>query len=53
MEDTGRRDILANIPLGRLARPEAVAREIAFLASEDAAYATGVTIDVNGGSFMC
>jgi len=25
---------------------------IAFLASEDAAYVTGVTIDVNGGSFM-
>jgi len=44
--------LLANIPLGRLARPEEVATVIAFLASDDAAYVTGVTIDVNGGSFM-
>jgi NAD(P)-dependent dehydrogenase (short-subunit alcohol dehydrogenase family) len=29
-----------------------VATVIAFLASDDAAYVTGVTIDVNGGSFM-
>jgi NAD(P)-dependent dehydrogenase (short-subunit alcohol dehydrogenase family) len=29
-----------------------VAIVIAFLASDDAAYVTGVTIDVNGGSFM-
>lgn len=49
-EDQAR--ILANIPLGRLAEPEEVATVIAFLASDDAAYVTGVTIDVNGGSFM-
>jgi NAD(P)-dependent dehydrogenase (short-subunit alcohol dehydrogenase family) len=29
-----------------------VATVIAFLASDDAAYVTGVTIDVKGGSFM-
>jgi NAD(P)-dependent dehydrogenase (short-subunit alcohol dehydrogenase family) len=44
--------LLAAIPLGRLAQPEEVATVIAFLASEEAAYVTGVTIDVNGGSFM-
>ncbi len=44
--------ILGNIPLGRLAQPEEVAAVIAFLASDDASYVTGVTIDVNGGSFM-
>jgi NAD(P)-dependent dehydrogenase (short-subunit alcohol dehydrogenase family) len=49
-EDRAR--ILANIPLGRLAQPEEVATVIAFLASDDARYVTGVTIDVNGGSFM-
>jgi len=47
-----RSHILGNIPLGRLAQPEEVAAVIAFLASEDASYVTGVTIDVNGGSFM-
>jgi NAD(P)-dependent dehydrogenase (short-subunit alcohol dehydrogenase family) len=49
-EDQGH--ILANIPLGRLAQPEEVGTVIAFLASDDASYVTGVTIDVNGGSFM-
>jgi NAD(P)-dependent dehydrogenase (short-subunit alcohol dehydrogenase family) len=49
-EDRNR--ILANIPLGRLGTPEDVGRVIAFLASDDAAFVTGVTIDVNGGSFM-
>ncbi len=48
-----RAKMLAGIPLGRLAQPEDVARVILFLASDDAAYVTGVTIDVNGGSFMC
>jgi NAD(P)-dependent dehydrogenase (short-subunit alcohol dehydrogenase family) len=47
-----RSHILGNIPLGRLAQPEEVAAVIAFLASDDASYVTGVTIDVNGGSFM-
>ena len=47
-----RAHILASIPLGRLAQPEEVASVIAFLASDDASYVTGVTIDVNGGSFM-
>ncbi len=49
-EDRAR--IVGNIPLGRLGRPEEVAAVIAFLASDGATYVTGVTIDVNGGSFM-
>ena len=50
--ETDRARILANIPLGRLAQPEEIGTVIAFLASDDARYVTGVTIDVNGGSFM-
>lgn len=50
--DEDRERILVNIPLGRLGEPEEVAAVIAFLASDDARYVTGVTIDVNGGSFM-
>ncbi|MEV0720378.1 SDR family NAD(P)-dependent oxidoreductase [Asanoa sp. NPDC050611] len=38
--------------LGRLATPDDVAGVIAFLASPDASYLTGATIDVNGGSHL-
>jgi 3-oxoacyl-[acyl-carrier protein] reductase len=40
------------IPLGRAGVPEDVARIVAFLASEDAGYLTGETIEINGGMFM-
>ena len=40
------------IPLGRLGEPEDVAAAAAFLASDEAAYVTGVTLHVNGGMFM-
>jgi 3-oxoacyl-[acyl-carrier protein] reductase len=43
---------LARIPLGRLGEPTDVAAAVAFLASEEAAYLTGTTIDVGGGSYM-
>lgn len=39
-------------PLGRLAEPNDIVGVIAFLASEDAGYVTGTTIDVNGGRLM-
>jgi 3-oxoacyl-[acyl-carrier protein] reductase len=43
---------LEQIPLARLGTPEDVAAAVAFLASDDAAYITGSTLDVNGGYFM-
>jgi 3-oxoacyl-[acyl-carrier protein] reductase len=39
-------------PVGRLAEPDDIVGVIAFLASEDARYVTGATIDVNGGRLM-
>jgi len=40
------------IPIGRLAKPEEVAKLIAFLSSDDAAYITGQVIEINGGWHM-
>jgi 3-oxoacyl-[acyl-carrier protein] reductase len=39
----------ANVPVGRLARPEETAAAIAFLCSPAAAYITGVSLPVDGG----
>ncbi|HEY0276334.1 MAG TPA: SDR family oxidoreductase [Paenirhodobacter sp.] len=36
-------------PLGRVASPQDIARPIAFLASEDAAFITGVMLPIDGG----
>lgn len=44
--------INAGIPLGRNATTEEVAAVITFLSSEESAYLTGTTIDINGGSHM-
>jgi NAD(P)-dependent dehydrogenase (short-subunit alcohol dehydrogenase family) len=39
-------------PLGRMARPEEIARAAVFLASENAGFVTGQTLHVNGGSYL-
>jgi glucose 1-dehydrogenase len=41
--------VLKNIPMRRLGRPEDVAAIVAFLASDDATYVTGSTYFVDGG----
>ncbi len=44
--------LLAQIPLGRLGKPEDVAAAVLFLASPKAGYVTGATVHVNGGMYM-
>jgi NAD(P)-dependent dehydrogenase (short-subunit alcohol dehydrogenase family) len=42
----------ALMPIKRLSSAEEQAAAIAFLASDDASYINGVSLDVNGGLFM-
>lgn len=44
--------IVAQIPVGRLGKPEEIARCVTFLASEDAGFITGSTVTVNGGHYI-
>lgn len=44
--------MLAAIPLKRFGKPDDIAAAVKFLASDDANYITGATINVNGGMYM-
>ena len=44
--------LLSTIPLGRLGSPDEIAASVIYLASDEAAYVTGVTLHVNGGMAM-
>ena len=50
--EEGRRRTTEPIPLRRLGSPDEVARAVVFLASNDASYITGITLDVNGGRYF-
>ncbi|WP_102225515.1 acetoacetyl-CoA reductase [Acidimangrovimonas sediminis] len=47
-----RESIIAQIPTGRLGRPEEIARCVVFLVSDDAEFTNGSTITANGGQFF-
>ena len=52
MPEDIRTAIIQSVPVGRLGRPEEIARTVEFLASDDAGFITGANIPVNGGLFM-
>jgi NAD(P)-dependent dehydrogenase (short-subunit alcohol dehydrogenase family) len=42
----------AAVPLGRIGQPQDIASAVAFLLSDEAAYITGVILDVDGGAVL-
>ena len=52
MPEAAKTATLASIPMQRLGAPEDIAKAVAFLASDGAAYITGQVIAVDGGMAM-
>jgi 3-oxoacyl-[acyl-carrier protein] reductase len=52
LNDQQRENLIKNIPLQRLGKPEDVAKVVGFLCSDDANYITGQVINVDGGMVM-
>ncbi len=44
--------LTTRIPLGKLVKPEGIGHAVAFLASDEADFITGVSLDVNGGMYV-
>lgn len=47
--EQGRKNLIATIPMGRLAKPDDIAYAALYLASEEASLVTGVNLEVDGG----
>jgi acetoacetyl-CoA reductase len=47
-----REKIVAQIPIGRLGKPEEIAHAVAFFTAEEAAWITGSNLAINGGHYM-
>ncbi|MDP4031628.1 MAG: 3-oxoacyl-[acyl-carrier-protein] reductase [Pseudorhodobacter sp.] len=52
LNEEQRAKILAGVPAGRMGTPREIAAAVLYLASDEAAYVTGATIDINGGGDM-
>lgn len=52
LPEAGLAQMVAQIPVGRMGRPEEIAATVSFLADEGSSYITGAIIPVNGGLYM-
>ena len=46
------KNVLPQIPIGRLGEPEEIARCVVFLTSDEAGFITGSTLSANGGQYL-
>ncbi|MCZ6556764.1 MAG: 3-oxoacyl-[acyl-carrier-protein] reductase [SAR324 cluster bacterium] len=51
LNESQRKAIMDQIPLGRMGTVEEIAKAVRFIASEDAGYISGTVIHINGGMF--
>lgn len=47
-----REKIVAQIPVGRLGKPEEIAHAVAFFTTDEASWITGANLAINGGHYM-
>jgi NAD(P)-dependent dehydrogenase (short-subunit alcohol dehydrogenase family) len=52
IDEDARSAVVAQTPMARLGRPQDVAAAVAFLASDDASFITGVSLVVDGGRIV-
>ena len=52
LDASAKEAFLANIPLKRPGTPSDIAKLVCFLASDEASYITGQTLNVDGGMVM-
>jgi acetoacetyl-CoA reductase len=46
------KNVIPHIPVGRLGKPEEIARCVVFLAADESGFITNATLTVNGGEIM-
>ena len=52
LQGDGGAAIRAQSPFGRVAQPEEIAAAVVYLASPEAAWASGAILDLNGASYL-
>jgi acetoacetyl-CoA reductase len=51
-KDVLEKNVISQIPTGRLGEPDEIARAVVFLASDDASFVNGSTMTINGGQYL-